>query len=90
MKDAVRYIRRQCKSILRDVQTFIEQFNNVHEGQASTIKVYLARMIWVLRKPDTRELMLRMNSTKFSMSLLVGLYRLEVESSKSSADERLM
>ncbi|KAI0171390.1 hypothetical protein BJ166DRAFT_589462 [Pestalotiopsis sp. NC0098] len=90
MKDAVRYIRRQCKSILRDVQTFIEQFNNVHEGQASTIKVYLARMIWVLRKPDTRELMLRMNSTKFSMSLLVGLYRLEVESSKSSADERLI
>ncbi|KAK6217604.1 snoRNA-binding protein [Pestalotiopsis sp. IQ-011] len=90
MKDAIRYIRRQCKSILRDVRKFIEQFNNVHEGQASTVRVYLARMIWVLRKPDTRELRLRMNSTKFSMSLLVGLYRLEVESSKKTADERLI
>lgn len=91
MKRLAERIKHQCRAILRDVQSFRKQFKNVLDGQDSTLRVYVARMMWVLRKPDTRELRLRINSTKHSMNLLVGLYQLELELKKSAAaDERFV
>lgn len=91
MERLVERIRRQCRVIFLDIRKFRNQFKNVLDGQDSTLRVYMARMMWVLRKPDTRELRLRMNSTKHSMNLLVGLYQLEFELNKSAAaDERFV
>jgi hypothetical protein len=70
-------IRYQCNFIKDGIDDFVRTFVQTHRGHQSRLQTHLARINWVIRRPNTEQLQHLMNNAKASVTLLSTIIILE-------------
>jgi preprotein translocase subunit Sss1 len=82
-------IAYQCDSAHWGIELFARKVKEIHGGRSSKLSLLCARVLWVLRKPDTEEVQLFMNNAKQTVTLLLSLMVLE-QALRGNANEETM
>ncbi|OTA70523.1 hypothetical protein K449DRAFT_428064 [Hypoxylon sp. EC38] len=87
--ELVQKIARQCRFVRRRLKRLVRLFIEINGPSTAPFNTFLARILWLWKKPDVPELRLSIQSATANVLLLCNLFVFEEIRRRNENDERL-